>query len=78
MKSILMIIVLGLLLSGCTSYSTGMTSNENMAVVEMGVVDALKKTPADNLPVAQKWCSQFNKKAKFLKSGLQRYYYSCN
>ena len=78
MKSILMIIVLGLLLSGCTSYSTGMTSNENMAVVEMGVVDALKKTPEDNLPVAQKWCSQFNKKAKFLKSGGQRYYYSCN
>ena len=78
MKKVLGIVVLSLILSGCVSYSTGMTSNENMAVVEMGVVDALKKTPADNLPVAQKWCSQFNKKAKFLKSGWQRYYYSCN
>ena len=47
-------------------------------MLEMGVVDALKKTPQDNLSVAQKWCSQFNKKAKFLKSGWQRYYYSCN
>ncbi len=37
-----------------------------------------RKTPEDNLPVAQKWCSQFDKKAKFLKSGWQRHYYSCN
>ena len=77
MKKLLAILVLGLLLTSCTSYSTGMTSNENMAVVEMGIADAIKKTPEDNLPVAQKWCSQFNKKARFLKSGWQRYYYVC-
>ncbi len=78
MNKLLTLLILIILVPSCVSYTTGMTSNENMAVVEMGAADALTKTPEDNLPVAQKWCSQFNKKAKFLKSGWQRHYFSCN
>ena len=80
MKKIFGIISTIFILSGCTSAVDPMPGSKNENVVSINIPwEDRGKGPmyGPTLAVANKWCDQFNKTAKYLKNTFSGFQYVC-
>ncbi len=81
MKKVILIIGVIFLLSACAPNTTAIMSgnNENSVHVNTNIIDRAKgPNHPPTLAVANKWCGQFNKTAKFIRNSFGGFMYSCN
>jgi len=80
MKKVILILGTIILIAGCAPNTIGVFgNNENSVSVNTNWSDRSKgPNYGPTLNVANQWCGQFNKTAKYIRKTIDGFMYSCN